>query len=99
MWCKITFKLKHVKQFAPHEVFCSTDIVCGVCDNYNVWDKARKKLYTTFLPSSSVVFDSMLEQNMKEARLGEVDITDVDPDTLKKMLEFIYTGQVVNRIP
>ena len=41
----------------------------------------------------------MLDQNMKEARLGEVDITDVDPDTLKKMLEFIYTGQVVNRIP
>ena len=40
----------------------------------------------------------MLEQNMKEARLGEVDITDVDPDTLKKMLEFIYTGQVVNCI-
>ena len=37
--------------------------------------------------------------NMKEARLGEVDITDVDPDTLKKMLEFIYTEQVVNRIP
>ena len=40
----------------------------------------------------------MLEQNMKEARLGEVDITDVDPDTLKKMLEFIYSGQVVNRM-
>ena len=35
---------------------------------------------------------------MKEARLGEVDITDVDPDTLKKMLEFIYTGQVANCI-
>ena len=40
----------------------------------------------------------MLDQNMKEARLGEVEITDVDPDTLKKMLEFIYTGQVGLRL-
>ena len=47
------------------------------------------------LSSSSVVFDRMLDQNMQEARTGEVDITDVDPDTLKLMLEFIYTEQVV----
>ena len=40
----------------------------------------------------------MLNQDMKEAQVGEVDILDVDPDTLKKMLEFIYTGQVVNCI-
>ena len=46
--------------------------------------------------SSSSVFDCMLDQNMREALMGEVDIPDVDPDTLKKMLEFIYTGQVVN---
>ena len=37
----------------------------------------------------------MLDQNMEEARTGEVDILDVDPDTLKRMLEFIYTGQVL----
>ena len=37
----------------------------------------------------------MLEQNMKEAQEGEVDIVDVDPDTFKQMLEFIYTGQVL----
>ena len=42
----------------------------------------------------SVVFDRMLDQNMKEAQEGEVDIIDVDPDTFKRMLEFIYTGQV-----
>ena len=36
----------------------------------------------------------MLDQNMMEAQMGEVDIPDVDPDTLKQMLEFIYTGQV-----
>ena len=36
----------------------------------------------------------MLDQNMMEAQMGEVDILDADPDTLKRMLEFIYTGQV-----
>ena len=36
----------------------------------------------------------MLDQNMKEAQMGEVDIVDVDPDTFKQLLEFIYTGQV-----
>ena len=44
--------------------------------------------------SRSVVFDRMFDQNMKETNMGEVDILDVDPDTLKQMLEFIYTGQV-----
>ena len=42
----------------------------------------------------SAVFDHMLDQNMVEAQKGEVNIVDVDPDTLKQMLEFIYTGQV-----
>ena len=41
-----------------------------------------------------MVFDRMLDQNMKETETGEVDIIDVDPDTLKQLLEFIYTGQV-----
>ena len=36
----------------------------------------------------------MLDQNMKEAQMGEVDILGVKPDTFKQMLEFIYTGQV-----
>ena len=50
------------------------------------------------LLSRSAVFDCMLNQDMKEAQVGEVDILDVDPATLKKMLEFIYTGQVANCI-
>merc|ERR1719184_164047 len=40
----------------------------------------------------------MLDQNMKETQMGEVDILDVDPDTLKQMLEFIYTGQVADEL-
>ena len=42
----------------------------------------------------SAVFDRMLDQNMVEVQKGEVDIVDVDPNTLKQMLEFVYTGQV-----
>ena len=51
--------------------------------------------YVTKQNSRSVVFDRMLDQNMKETETGEVDILDVDPDTLKQMLEFIYIGQVI----
>ena len=40
----------------------------------------------------------MLKQNMREAQTNEVDIPDVDPDTLKLMLEFIYSGQVGIRL-
>jgi len=50
--------------------------------------------HKVILAASSVVFDRMLDQNMQEAQMGEVDIFDVDPDTLKQMLEFIYTEQV-----
>ena len=46
----------------------------------------------------SVVFESMLKQNMREAQTNEVDIPDVDLDTLKLMLEFIYSGQVGIRL-
>ena len=54
--------------------------------------RANKLLYR------SVVFESMLKQNMREAQTNEVDIPDVDPDTLKLMLEFIYSGQVGIRL-
>ena len=47
------------------------------------------------LLSRSAVFDIMLDQNMRESQVGEVDILDVEPETLKQMLEFIYTGQVL----
>merc|ERR1719397_1081258 len=46
------------------------------------------------LAASSTVFDRMLDLNMMESQTGEVEISDVDPNTLKQLLEFIYTGQV-----
>ena len=53
-----------------------------------------EKLLASLL-SRSAVFDIMLDQNMRESQVGEVDILDVEPETLKQMLEFIYTGQVL----
>ena len=50
----------------------------------------------TSLLSRSAVFDIMLDQNMRESQVGEVDILDMEPETLKQMLEFIYTGQVLD---
>ena len=52
-----------------------------------------EKLLASLL-SRSAVFDIMLDQNMRESQVGEVDILDMEPETLKQMLEFIYTGQV-----
>ena len=49
----------------------------------------------TSLLSRSSVFDAMLDKNMLESQVGEVDILDVEPEFLKQMLEFIYTGQVL----
>ena len=38
----------------------------------------------------------MLDADMTEARRGEVDIKDLEPGTLERMVEFIYTGEVGN---
>ena len=36
----------------------------------------------------------MFDMNMKEALTGEVKIMDLEVETLKQLLEFIYTGEV-----
>ena len=61
---------------------------------YIVVSMMIEKLLTSLL-SRSAVFDIMLDQNMRESQVGEVDILDMEPETLKQMLEFIYTGQVL----
>ena len=38
----------------------------------------------------------MFDQQMIESETAEVNILDVDSDTLKILLEFIYTGKVGN---
>ena len=36
----------------------------------------------------------MFDMNMKETLTGEVKIMDLEVETLKQLLEFIYTGEV-----
>ena len=46
-----------------------------------------------FFPRSAVLRQMFLSP-MEEARTGTVEITDMDSKTLRKLLEFIYTGEV-----
>lgn len=41
--------------------------------------------------AQSPVFDAMFENDMKEKESGVVEITDLEPQTLQKMLKFLYT--------
>lgn len=36
----------------------------------------------------------MLKDDMEEAKTGVVDVVDVEENTMKKLLEFIYTGKI-----
>ena len=36
----------------------------------------------------------MLKADMEEAKTGVVDVVDVEENTMKKLLEFIYTGKI-----
>ena len=36
----------------------------------------------------------MLTTNMLEARTGLVEIVDIEADTMEKLLEFVYSGEI-----
>ena len=40
------------------------------------------------------MFRQMLTSNMLEARTGGVKIMDIEADTMEKLLEFVYSGEV-----
>lgn len=47
--------------------------------------------YKLLLCARSSVFSAMFENNMKEKNLNIVEIEDVDPDTLQKMLTYLHS--------
>jgi len=47
------------------------------------------------LSARSPVYEAMFASGMKEATSGKVNINDIDPDTFRNFLEFLYTGTVV----
>ena len=52
-------------------------------------------VFRSVFPRSAVLRQMFLSP-MEEARTGTVEITDMDSKTLRKLLEFIYTGEVEN---
>lgn len=52
------------------------------------------KVHKCILAARSPVFSAMFECNMKEKIENSVEITDVEPDLMKEVLRFIYTGKV-----
>ena len=50
--------------------------------------------HRAILSCRSDVFARMLESNMKEAQSGVVNITELEPEVLERVIEFIYTDRV-----
>ena len=46
------------------------------------------------LAARSQVFEAMLGIDMIESRAGRIEIDDVDPDTFRQLLYFLYTGRL-----
>lgn len=43
----------------------------------------------------SSVFNAMMETNMEEAASGRIKVDDVRPETIGRMLKFIYSGKLI----
>ena len=50
--------------------------------------------HKVILAARSPVFARMFEHDMQESSSNKVKVDDLDPDTLKEMLVYMYTGQV-----
>lgn len=48
------------------------------------------------LTARSPVFSAMFEHEMEERKQNRVAITDIEPDVMREMLTFIYTGRAPN---
>jgi len=51
--------------------------------------------HRSLLSARSPVFAAMFSARMEEARTGQVCINDVDPDSFRHFLQFLYTGNLV----
>lgn len=72
--------------FEKHQF--SDAVLCASGREFNV--------HKAILVARSPVFEAMFEHGMTEARTDRVQIDDTDPEVLKEMLRFMYTGLAPN---
>ncbi|XP_033218006.1 speckle-type POZ protein B-like [Belonocnema kinseyi] len=54
------------------------------------------KVHRAVLATASAVFEAMFLSQMKEQQENQMSIDDIEPDVIKEMLRFVYTGAVHN---
>jgi len=59
-------------------------------------DSETFRVHKYFLCSKSPVFSAMLNSDMREAREGEINIRDMNSDTVSSMIHYIYTGELAD---
>ena len=59
-------------------------------------DSETFRVHKYFLCSKSPVFSAMLNCDMREAREGEINIRDMNSNTLSSMIHYIYTGELAD---
>merc|ERR1719416_367030 len=73
---------------------------CWITDNFSdVEVRCGEQVFfchRMILAKRSGHFRSMLEGNFKEAQTRVIELEDMDVDTLKTLLEYIYSGELSN---
>ena len=57
-------------------------------------DGVEFKCHKLILSARSPVFDKMFTIDLKEQKTSEVKIYDLDPETIKEMLKYIYSDEI-----
>jgi len=70
----------------PADMFSDLKLVCGL-------RRVELLCHTNILAARSPVFHAMFQHDTVEAQNKEVEMTDVEPEVVEEMLEYIYTGK------
>jgi len=70
----------------PADMFSDLKLVCGS-------RRVELLCHTNILAARSPVFFAMFQHDTVEAQNKEVEMTDVEPEVVEEMLEYIYTGK------
>ena len=71
----------------PDQMFADLRLVCGQ-------EGVEILCHTNILAARSPVFCAMFQHDTAEARKKQVTVTDLEPQVVRDMLHYIYTGEV-----